>query len=156
MSEAGPAAGQAAPDFTMPASGGRSVSLAALRGRPFLLYFYPKADTPGCTKQACDFSDSLDSLKAKGYEVLGISPDAPAKLAKFRAKDHLTITLLSDPDKQALNAYGAWGEKLVNGEITEGLVRSTVVLDTEGNVVLAQYQVKADGHVAALKEALGF
>lgn len=147
--------GMPAPDFTLPDAAGQPVTLASYRGRNVIVYFYPKAATPGCTTEACDFRDSLASLQGKGYEVIGISPDAPEALAGFTGDFGLTFPLLSDPDHAVALAHGAWGEKLVNGEITEGIVRSTVVLDPEGNVVLAQYQVKADGHVAALKEALG-
>jgi peroxiredoxin Q/BCP len=147
--------GTQAPDFTLQDAQGRTTALADYRGKNVIIYFYPKAATPGCTTQACDFRDSLASLQGKGYEVIGISPDAPEALAGFTGDFSLTFPLLSDEDHAVALAYGAWGEKLVNGEITEGIVRSTVVVDPEGNVTLAQYQVKADGHVAALKEALG-
>jgi peroxiredoxin Q/BCP len=119
------------------------------------VYFYPEAATPGCTTEACDFRDSLSSLQSSGYEVLGISPDAPEKIAHFAGDYSLTFPLLSDEDHAVALAYGAWGEKLVNGEVVDGLVRSTVVLDGEGKVKLTQYQVKAQGHVAALKAELG-
>jgi peroxiredoxin Q/BCP len=147
--------GTQAPDFTLQDAQGHETALADYRGKNVIIYFYPKAATPGCTTQACDFRDSLASLQGKGYEVIGISPDAPEALAGFTGDFSLTFPLLSDEDHAVALAYGAWGEKLVNGEITEGIVRSTVVVDPEGNVILAQYQVKADGHVAALKEALG-
>ena len=147
--------GTQAPDFTLQDAQGHETALADYRGKNVIIYFYPKAATPGCTTQACDFRDSLASLQGKGYEVIGISPDAPEALAGFTGDFSLTFPLLSDPDHAVALAYGAWGEKLVNGEIVEGLVRSTVVVDPEGNVTLAQYQVTADGHVAALKEALG-
>jgi thioredoxin-dependent peroxiredoxin len=147
--------GTPAPDFTLPDAEGRSVSLADYRGKNVIVYFYPQAATPGCTTEACDFRDSLSSLQGSGYEVLGISPDAPAALAEFTGDFDLTFPLLADEDHAVALAYGAWGEKLVKGEITEGIVRSTVVLDPEGKVKLAQYQVKAQGHVAALKEELG-
>ncbi|MCU1539870.1 MAG: thioredoxin-dependent thiol peroxidase [Arthrobacter sp.] len=147
--------GTPAPDFTLPDAQGRSVSLADYRGKNIIVYFYPQAATPGCTTEACDFRDSLSSLQGSDYEVIGISPDAPAALAEFTGDFALTFPLLADEDHAVALAYGAWGEKLVNGEITEGIVRSTVVLDPEGNVKLAQYQVKAQGHVAALKEELG-
>jgi peroxiredoxin Q/BCP len=111
--------------------------------------------TPGCTKQACDFTDSLDSLRGAGYEVLGISPDKPEKLAKFRERDALTITLLSDPDKQVMQSYGAFGEKKLYGKVVEGVIRSTIVVDEEGKVEVAQYNVKATGHVAKLRKDLG-
>jgi len=147
--------GTVAPEFTLPDADGRPVSLADYRGRNVIVYFYPQAATPGCTTEACDFRDSLSSLRGSGYEVLGISPDAPEALAEFTGDFGLTFPLLADKDHAVALAYGAWGEKLVKGEITEGIVRSTVVLDPEGKVQLAQYQVKAQGHVAALKEELG-
>jgi thioredoxin-dependent peroxiredoxin len=144
-----------APDFTLTSDTGEQVSLADLRGRKVVVYFYPAAMTPGCTKQACDFTDSLASLRAAGYEVLGISPDKPAKLATFRERDGLTITLLSDPDKEVLTAYGAFGEKQLYGKTVQGVIRSTFVVDEEGRVELAQYNVKATGHVAKLRRDLG-
>jgi thioredoxin-dependent peroxiredoxin len=147
--------GDPAPDFTLPTDDGRTVSLADSRGRKTIVYFYPAAMTPGCTKQACDFTDSLSSLQAHGYDVLGISPDSPATLAKFRERDGLTITLLSDPDKSVLNAYGAFGEKKLYGKTVEGVLRSTFVVDEEGRIALAQYNVKASGHVAKLRRDLG-
>jgi peroxiredoxin Q/BCP len=147
--------GTQAPDFSLKDAKGNTTSLAAYRGKNVIVYFYPAAATPGCTTEACDFRDSLASLQGSGYEVIGISPDAPEKLASFTGDFGLTFPLLSDEDHRVALAYGAWGEKLVNGEITEGIVRSTVVLDPEGKVTLTQYQVKAEGHVAALKEALG-
>jgi peroxiredoxin Q/BCP len=119
------------------------------------VYFYPAAMTPGCTKQACDFTDSLDSLKGAGYEVLGISPDKPGKLAKFRERDGLTITLLSDPEKETLEAYGAFGPKLLYGKTVQGVIRSTFVIDEQGAIEVAQYNVKATGHVAKLRRDLG-
>ena len=147
-------AGDPAPDFTLPTDDGRTVSLADSRGRKTIVYFYPAAMTPGCTTQACDFTDSLSSLQAAGYDVLGISPDAPAKLAKFREKDGLTITLLSDADRSVMQAYGAYGEKKLYGKTVEGVIRSTFVVDEEGKVALAQYNVKATGHVARLRRDL--
>ncbi|WP_045731172.1 thioredoxin-dependent thiol peroxidase [Pseudarthrobacter chlorophenolicus] len=147
--------GTPAPDFTLRDAQGRDVSLADYRGKNVIVYFYPKAATPGCTTEACDFRDSLGALQGQGYEVVGVSPDAQEALAGFSGDFSLTFPLLSDQDHAVALAYGAWGEKLVNGEIVEGIVRSTVVVDNEGKVVLAQYQVKADGHVARLKEALG-
>jgi peroxiredoxin Q/BCP len=147
--------GDAAPDFTLTDDTGGSVSLHDLRGRKVIVYFYPAAMTPGCTKQACDFTDSLDSLKAAGYEVLGISPDKPEKLAKFRSRDSLTITLLSDPDRSVMKAYAAFGMKKLYGKEVEGVIRSTFVVDEEGKVQLAQYNVKATGHVAKLRKDLG-
>jgi thioredoxin-dependent peroxiredoxin len=147
--------GDTAPDFTLTSDAEEQVTLSDLRGRKVIVYFYPAAMTPGCTTQACDFTDSLDSLKAAGYEVLGISPDKPAKLAKFRERDHLTITLLSDPDKETLAAYSAFGEKKLYGKVVEGVIRSTFVIDEDGKVELAQYNVKATGHVAKLRRDLG-
>ena len=147
--------GDPAPDFTLPTDDGREVSLSGLRGRKVIVYFYPAAMTPGCTKQACDFTGSLSSLQAQGYDVLGISPDSPAKLAKFRERDGLTITLLSDPDKAVLDAYGAFGEKKLYGKTMQGVIRSTFVVDEDGKVALAQYNVKASGHVAKLRRDLG-
>jgi thioredoxin-dependent peroxiredoxin len=147
--------GDTAPDFTLTSDTGESVTLSDLRGSKVIVYFYPAAMTPGCTKQACDFTDSLDSLKAHGYEVLGISPDKPEKLAKFRERDHLTITLLSDPDREVLAAYGAFGEKKMYGKTVQGVIRSTFVVDEEGRVDQAQYNVKATGHVAKLRRDLG-
>jgi peroxiredoxin Q/BCP len=147
--------GDPAPDFTLPTDDGRSVSLSDSRGRKTIVYFYPAAMTPGCTTQACDFTDSLSSLQAQGYDVLGISPDSPAKLAKFREKDGLTITLLSDADRAVLNAYGAFGEKKLYGKTVTGVLRSTFVVDEEGKIALAQYNVKATGHVAKLRRDLG-
>jgi thioredoxin-dependent peroxiredoxin len=148
-------AGDPAPDFTLETDGGEKLSLQSLRGRKVVLYAYPAAMTPGCTTQACDFSDSIDALHARGIEVLGISPDKPEKLAKFRERDGLTITLLSDPDKQVLNAYGAYGEKQLYGKTVEGVIRSTFVVDEDGKVSDARYNVKATGHVAALRKDLG-
>jgi peroxiredoxin Q/BCP len=148
-------AGDPAPDFSLPTDDGRTVSLSDSRGRKTIVYVYPAAMTPGCTTQACDFTDSLSSLQAAGYDVLGISPDAPAKLAKFRAKDGLTITLLSDADKSVMRAYGAYGEKKLYGKVVEGVIRSTFVVDEDGNISLAQYNVKATGHVAKLRRDLG-
>jgi peroxiredoxin Q/BCP len=147
--------GDTAPDFTLSSDTGESVSLSGLRGRKVIVYFYPAAMTPGCTKQACDFTDSLASLQSAGYEVLGISPDKPEKLAKFRERDALTITLLSDADKSVMASYGAFGEKKMYGKVVQGVIRSTFVVDEEGKVELAQYNVKATGHVAKLKRDLG-
>ena len=155
MSDARLSPGDTAPDFTLTSDTGEEVSLSGLRGRKVIVYFYPAAMTPGCTTQACDFTDSLDSLQAAGYEVLGISPDQPAKLAKFRERDSLTFPLLSDPEKQTLAAYGAFGEKKLYGKVVQGVIRSTVVVDEAGVVELAQYNVKATGHVAKLRRDLG-
>jgi peroxiredoxin Q/BCP len=147
--------GDPAPDFTLTSDTGEEVTLSERRGRKVIVYFYPAAMTPGCTKQACDFTDSLDSLQTAGYEVLGISPDKPEKLAKFRTRDALTITLLSDPDKQVLTEYGAFGEKKMYGKTVQGVIRSTFVVDEQGNLEQAQYNVKATGHVAKLRRDLG-
>jgi len=155
MTQARLSPGDPAPDFTLPTDTGDKVSLSGLRGKKVIVYFYPAAMTPGCTKQACDFTDSLDSLRAAGFEVLGISPDKPEKLAKFRERDGLTITLLSDADKEVMRTYGAFGEKKLYGKLLEGVIRSTVVVDEDGNVELAQYNVKASGHVAKLRRDLG-
>ncbi|MFW6776026.1 thioredoxin-dependent thiol peroxidase [Nocardioides sp. CPCC 205120] len=149
------AVGDVAPDFTLPSDTGEEVTLSSLRGRKVVVYFYPAAMTPGCTTQACDFSDSLDALRAEGYEVLGISPDAPEKLAKFRERDHLTITLLSDPDKTVLTQWGAFGEKKNYGKVVQGVIRSTIVVDADGRVAHAAYNVRATGHVAKLRRDLG-
>ena len=146
--------GDTAPEFTLTDDAGNEVALSDFLGRKVIVYFYPAAMTPGCTKQACDFTDSLDSLRAEGYEVLGISPDKPAKLAKFRERDHLTITLLSDPDRTVMRECGAFGEKKLYGKLVEGVIRSTVVVDEDGKVFLAQYNVKATGHVAKLRKDL--
>jgi peroxiredoxin Q/BCP len=147
--------GDPAPDFTLTADTGEQVTLSALRGRKVIVYFYPAAMTPGCTTQACDFSDSLDSLQASGFEVLGVSPDPPEKLARFRERDGLSIRLLSDPDRTTLTAYGAFGEKKLYGKTVQGVIRSTFVVDEEGRVEVAQYNVKASGHVAKLRRDLG-
>ena len=148
-------AGMPAPDFTLLDQDGRSVSLADLRGRKTVLYFYPAAMTPGCTTQACDFRDSIASLEGAGYQVVGISRDEPAKLAAFRERDGLTFPLLSDPDHAVHDAYGAWGEKTNYGKVIEGVLRSTFVIDEDGTISLAQYNVKATGHVARLRRLLG-
>jgi peroxiredoxin Q/BCP len=155
MSENRLSPGDTAPDFTLPTDDGSTVTLSELRGRKVIVYFYPAAMTPGCTKQACDFTDSLDSLRAAGYEVLGISPDKPEKLAKFRERDALTITLLSDQDKSVMTQWGAFGEKKMYGKVVQGVIRSTFVVDEEGKVEVAQHNVKATGHVAKLRRDLG-
>jgi peroxiredoxin Q/BCP len=147
--------GDEAPDFTLPDDQGGEVTLSGLRGRKVIVYFYPAAMTPGCTTQACDFSDNISSLRGEGYEVLGVSPDTPAKLAKFREKDGLTITLLSDADRAVMTAWGAFGEKKLYGKTVEGVIRSTVVVDEQGKVSHAWYNVKATGHVAKLRRDLG-
>ena len=147
--------GDTAPDFTLPTDTGETVTLSDLRGSGVIVYFYPTAMTPGCTTQACDFSDSLDHLKVEGYTVLGISKDTTERLAKFREKEGLTITLLSDVEKDVLMAWGAFGEKKLYGKVVEGVIRSTFVVDAEGKIELAQYNVKAKGHVAKLRKDLG-
>ncbi len=147
--------GDPAPDFTLTSDTGEQVTLSELRGRKVIVYFYPAAMTPGCTKQACDFTESLDSLRAQGYEVLAISPDKPEKLAAFRERDALTITLLSDPDKAVMTQWGAFGEKKLYGKVVTGVIRSTVVVDENGVVCHAAYNVKATGHVAKLHRDLG-
>ncbi|EMY34986.1 peroxiredoxin [Arthrobacter crystallopoietes BAB-32] len=149
------ATGDTAPDFTLQDSTGQDVSLSDFRGRHVVVYFYPAASTPGCTKEACDFRDSLASLKTAGYEVVGISPDALPKLVKFAEAESLNFPLLSDADHAVAEAYGAWGEKKNYGKTYEGLIRSTVVVDPEGKVALAQYNVRATGHVAKLHRDLG-
>ncbi|HEX6501046.1 MAG TPA: thioredoxin-dependent thiol peroxidase, partial [Micromonosporaceae bacterium] len=145
------APGDPAPDFTLPTDTGERLSLSDLRGRKVVLYAYPAAMTPGCTKQACDFRDSLASLQAAGYEVVGISPDKPEKLAKFRERDALTFPLVSDEDRAVLTAYGAYGEKQNYGRTVQGVIRSTFVIDEQGRVEKAMYNVKATGHVAKLR-----
>lgn len=146
--------GDAAPDFTAPTDSG-SFTLSEHRGKSVILYFYPEAMTPGCTTQACDFRDSLDLLNASGYAVVGISSDDPATLAEFRKQEGLTFTLVSDADRAIQNAYGAWGEKNLYGNLVTGTIRSTVVVDGEGRVSAAFYNVKATGHVARLRRDLG-
>ena len=147
--------GDTAPAFTLPDADGNEVSLADHKGRKVIVYFYPAAMTPGCTTQACDFSESIETLRRDGYEVLGISKDAPAKLAKFRERDHLTITLLSDTDLAVHRAYGAFGEKKLYGKTVEGVLRSTFVVDESGTISHAFYNVKATGHVSKLRRDLG-
>ncbi|WP_440086953.1 thioredoxin-dependent thiol peroxidase [Streptosporangium sp. LJ11] len=147
--------GDAAPDFTLPAADGTTVSLETHRGRRVILYFYPAAMTPGCTKQACDFRDSLASLAAAGFAVLGVSKDSPAKLAKFAEHDALTFPLLSDPSLEVHKAYDAYGEKMMYGKTTVGVIRSTFVIDANGKIEKALYNVKATGHVARLRRELG-
>ncbi|WP_427130701.1 thioredoxin-dependent thiol peroxidase [Pseudarthrobacter sp. S9] len=146
--------GAPAPDFTLKNSEGRDVSLKDFRGRKTVVYFYPAASTPGCTKEACEFRDSLASLRQAGYDVLGISPDPVDKLARFTAAEGLNFPLLSDEDHAVAEAYGAWGEKKNYGRTYEGLIRSTVVVDPQGSVAVAQYNVRATGHVAKLRRDL--
>jgi peroxiredoxin Q/BCP len=148
-------AGDPAPEFTLPTDNDDTLTLKDLRGRKVILYVYPAAMTPGCTTQACDFRDSLGSLQAAGYEVVGISPDTPAKLAKFRERDAITFPLVSDRDKSVLTAYGAFGEKQLYGKKVTGVIRSTFVIDEHGAIEHAFYNVKATGHVAKLRRDLG-
>lgn len=147
--------GDPAPEFTLPDADGVPVALSTYRGQRSVIYFYPAAMTPGCTTQACDFRDSLDSLQAAGIAVLGISPDPPAQLAKFRERDHLTFPLLSDESLDVLKAYGAYGEKKLYGKTVTGVIRSTFVIDAEGVIEKAMYNVRATGHVAKLRRELG-
>ena len=147
--------GDPAPAFTLPDADGNQVSLADFAGRKVVVYFYPAAMTPGCTTQACDFRDNLGDLQRAGYAVLGISPDKPEKLAKFREHDRLTFPLLSDPSRATLQAYGAYGEKTMYGKTVTGVIRSTFVVDERGRIEQAQYNVKATGHVAKLRRDLG-
>jgi len=149
------AQGSTAPDFTLPNDAGGLTSLSDFRGGRVILYAYPAAATPGCTKQACDFRDNLDRLTAAGLSVLGLSPDAPAKLAKFRATEGLNFPLLSDPDKSTLTAYGAYGDKQLYGKTVVGVIRSTFVIDATGLIESAAYGVKATGHVGRLLAQLG-
>jgi peroxiredoxin Q/BCP len=146
--------GDEAPAFTLPDADGNDVSLSDFRGRRVVVYFYPAAMTPGCTTQACDFRDNLTELTDAGLVVLGISPDKPEKLAKFRARDALTFPLLSDQTRSTLEAYGAFGEKKLYGKTVVGVLRSTFVVDADGKIETAQYNVKATGHVAKLRRDL--
>jgi peroxiredoxin Q/BCP len=148
--------GDTAPDFTLPDADGTPVALLSdFRGRSLVVYCYPAAGTPGCTKQACDFRDNLAELDAAGLAVVGISPDKPAKLAKFRDAEGLTFPLLSDVDRSVLAAYGAYGEKKMYGKTVTGVIRSTFVIDAEGRIERAMYNVRATGHVAKLRKDLG-
>jgi thioredoxin-dependent peroxiredoxin len=146
--------GDPAPDFTLPTDTGETLTLSSLRGQRVIMYAYPAAMTPGCTKQACDFRDSLASLGAAGYQVVGISPDSPAKLAKFRERDALTFPLVADVDRNVLKAYHAYGEKQLYGKTVVGVIRSTFVIDEKGVIEHAFYNVKATGHVAKLRRDL--
>jgi peroxiredoxin Q/BCP len=147
-------AGDQAPDFTLPDADGKPVSLTDYRGRRVIVYFYPAAMTPGCTTQACDFRDNLSELDGAGVTVLGISPDPVSKLARFRDEQDLSFQLLSDVEKTTLTAYGAYGEKKLYGKTVVGVIRSTFVVGPDGEVELAQYNVKATGHVAKLRRDL--
>ncbi|MEO8907849.1 MAG: thioredoxin-dependent thiol peroxidase [Microbacteriaceae bacterium] len=148
-------AGDSAPDFTLTDQDGASVSLHDFAGGNVIVYFYPAAMTPGCTKEACDFRDNLNSLASAGYQVLGISKDAPAKLKKFTEQEHLNFPLLSDTDLTVHKAYGAYGEKSLYGKIVTGVLRSTFVVDPDGTIRLPLYNVKATGHVLMLRKKLG-
>jgi thioredoxin-dependent peroxiredoxin len=148
------APGDKAPAFTLPDANGNKVSLADYRGHRVIVYFYPAASTPGCTKEACDFRDNLRDLNEAGFDVVGISPDKPAKLAKFRDAEKLTFPLLSDPDRKVLTAWGAYGEKMMYGRAVQGVIRSSFVVDEKGKIEVAQYNVKATGHVAKLRRDL--
>ncbi len=146
--------GDTAPKFSLPDTDGNTVSLDDYRGRSVIVYFYPAALTPGCTKQACDFRDNLQELNGAGLDVVGISPDQPAKLVKFRDAERLTFPLLSDPDRTVLTAWGAYGQKQMYGKTVQGVIRSTFVVDDKGKIAAAQYNVKATGHVAKLRREL--
>ncbi|MDY6051145.1 MAG: thioredoxin-dependent thiol peroxidase [Rothia sp. (in: high G+C Gram-positive bacteria)] len=147
--------GTPAPEFTLPAAGGDTISLADYAGQKVIVYFYPKASTPGCTTQACDFRDNLTSLTSQGYAVLGISPDSVKALNTFTQNQQLTFPLLSDQDHAVAEAYGAWGEKKNYGKTYVGLIRSTFVINEKGMIEIAQYNVRAKGHVAKLRRDLG-
>jgi len=149
------AAGDTAPAFTLLDDTGQKVSLKDFKGQKVIVYFYPAAMTAGCTKQACDFTDNIASLRGAGYEVLGISPDKPEKLAKFREKESLGFRLLSDADKSVMDTWATYGEKQLYGKTVQGVIRSTFVVDEKGKIELAQYNVKATGHVAKLRKDLG-
>lgn len=149
------APGDSAPQFTLTSESSKTISSADFAGKRTILYFYPAAGTPGCAKQACDFRDNLNSLQAAGYQVIGISPDSEEKLAKIAEQDGLTFPLLSDPDRAVATSYGAYGEKNSYGRIVTGIIRSTFVIDEDGKIELAQYNVRASGHVAKLKRDLG-
>lgn len=143
-----------APAFKLPDADGNTVSLADYRGRRVIVYFYPAASTPGCTKEACDFRDSLRDLADAGLDVVAVSPDPPAKLVKFRDAEALTFPLLSDPDRKVMTAWGAYGQKMMYGKTVQGVIRSTFVVDEKGKIALAQYNVRATGHVAKLRRDL--
>jgi peroxiredoxin Q/BCP len=147
--------GSLAPAFTLVDQDDRAVSLEDLRGGRVILFFYPEAMTPGCTKEACDFRDSLAPLQAAGYTVLGVSRDQPEKLRRFRERDGLTYDLLSDLDHAVHEAYGVWGEKVNYGKTFMGVIRSTFVIDEEGRIAHALYNVRATGHVSRLRTTLG-
>lgn len=149
------AVGQHAPQFSLADASGKQVSLSDYAGKNVVVYFYPKAATPGCTTEACDFRDNLNSMRAAGYEVLGISPDQGEALTLFTEAEELNFPLLSDPDFAVATAYGSYGDKEFNGKKFSGTLRSTVVVNGDGVISHAEYNVAADGHVARLREALG-
>ncbi|WCZ33085.1 thioredoxin-dependent thiol peroxidase [Corynebacterium massiliense] len=147
--------GDKAPDFSLTSDSGETVSLGDFAGRRVVVYFYPRANTPGCTKEACDFRDSLEQLNGQDIDVVGISPDKPEKLAKFREDHELNFPLLSDPDKEVMTAYGAFGEKKNYGKVTQGVIRSTFLVEPDGTIGLTKYNVKATGHVARILRDMG-
>ncbi|WP_182113466.1 MULTISPECIES: peroxiredoxin [unclassified Actinotalea] len=147
--------GDTAPDFTVPTADGGSFTLSEQRGTRVVIFFFPAAMTPGCTTQACDFRDSLGALQAAGYTVIGISPDPVPRLAAFTEQAALTYPLGSDADRTVLDAYGAYGERKLYGKTVQGVIRTTVVVGPDGTVELAQYNVRATGHVAKLRRDLG-
>ncbi|WP_342318315.1 thioredoxin-dependent thiol peroxidase [Corynebacterium mayonis] len=139
--------GDSAPTFALSDDKGTTVSLADYAGKRVIVYFYPRANTPGCTTEACDFSEKLEEFNKVDVAVIGISPDTPDKLAAFRADHDLNITLLSDPDKKVMTAWGAFGEKKNYGKVVQGVIRSTFLVDTDGTIAQSQYNVRAKGHV---------
>ena len=147
--------GDKAPDFSLTSDSGETVSLGDFAGRRVVVYFYPRANTPGCTKEACDFRDSLEQLNGQDIDVVGISPDKPEKLAKFREDHELNFPLLSDPDKEVMTAYGAFGEKKNYGKVVQGVIRSTFLVEPDGTIGLTKYNVKATGHVARILRDMG-
>ncbi len=155
MTDARLAPGDLAPDFTLADQDGTPVTLSALRGSRVVLYFYPEAMTPGCTTEACDFRDNLNSFAGAGVRVVGISKDPVEKLKRFAERDRLNYTLLSDEDLSVQQRYGVWGEKSLYGKIVVGSIRSTFVIDEEGRIERAWYNVKATGHVARVRRELG-
>ena len=146
--------GDKAPAFSLPDADGQSVKLSDFKGRKVIVYFYPAASTPGCTKQACSFRDSLATLNDAGIDVLGVSPDKPEKLAKFRDAEQLTFPLLSDPDKSVLTAWGTFGKKKMYGKTVQGVIRSTFLVDEKGKIALAQYNVKAANAASAIQKII--
>ncbi len=155
MTDARLAPGDLAPDFTLTDQDGTPVTLSSLRGSKVVLYFYPEAMTPGCTTEACDFRDNLNSFRGAGIRVLGVSKDDVAKLKRFAERDRLNFTLLADPDLAVQQAYGVWGEKALYGKLVVGSIRSTFVIGEDGRIERAFYNVKATGHVARVRRELG-